>query len=87
MRALVEQLDKTGTGVFSLTNANTYTGGTTIGWRFSVPLITSTGSGTGTGEVQVNSGTFGGAGIVSGPVVIGSGAGSAQCYPRRRTRI
>ena len=68
-------LGKTGTGVFSLTNANTYTGGTTLDGG-SVLVNNISGSATGTGDVQVNSGTFGGAGTVTGPVVIGSGAGS-----------
>jgi autotransporter-associated beta strand protein len=68
-------LGKSGAGVFSLTNANTYTGGTTLDGG-SVLANNLSGSATGTGDVQVNSGTFGGAGTVSGPVVIGSGAGS-----------
>ena len=66
---------KTGTGTFSLTNANAYTGGTTLdGGSFFVD--NASGSGTGTGDVEANSGTFGGTGIVAGAVVIGSGAGS-----------
>ena len=66
---------KTGSGTFSLTNANTYTGGTTLDGG-SVFVNNTSGSATGTGNVQTNSGTFGGAGIVAGPVVIGSGSGS-----------
>jgi autotransporter-associated beta strand protein len=66
---------KTGTGTFSLTNANTYTGGTTLDGG-SVFVNNVSGSGTGPGDVQANSGTFGGAGMVAGPVVIGSGSGS-----------
>lgn len=33
-------------------------------------------SGTGTGNLEVNAGTLGGTGIISGPVTIGTGSGS-----------
>src|SRR5262249_3549564 len=35
-----------------------------------------TGSGTGTGPVQVNAGTLGGSGIIAGAVTVGSGSGA-----------
>jgi autotransporter-associated beta strand protein len=66
---------KTGTGTFSLTNANTYTGGTNLDGG-SLFVNNTSGSGTGTGAVQANAGTLGGAGIIAGPVTIGTGAGS-----------
>ena len=66
---------KTGTGTFSLTNANTYTGSTNVD-DGSFFVNNSSGSGTGTGAVQVNGGTFGGVGTVMGAVSIGTGAGS-----------
>jgi autotransporter-associated beta strand protein len=66
---------KTGTGTFNLTNANTYTGGTTLedGAFF---VNNGSDSGTGTGAVQADGGTLGGAGTIAGPVTIGTGAGS-----------
>lgn len=65
---------KTGAGTLSLTNANNYTGGTTLddGALF---VNNSSGSGTGTGPVQVNGGTLGGNGIIAGSVTIGTGSG------------
>ena len=37
---------------------------------------TKRGSSTGTGSVNVNAGTLGGKGMISGPVTIGTGSGS-----------
>jgi autotransporter-associated beta strand protein len=65
---------KTGAGTLSLTNANTYTGGTTLDGG-SLFVSSSSGSGTGTGPVQANDGTLGGNGTIAGPVTIGTGVG------------
>lgn len=68
-------LTKTGNGTLTLSGANTYSGGTTI--SAGTLLVTNTsGSGTGTGSVAVNSGgTLGGnnTSAISGPVTVASG--------------
>ena len=65
-------LAKSGKGRLELTNANTYAGGTTV--RAGTLLVNNTsGSATGTGPVQVDSGALGGIGTISGAVTIGSG--------------
>ncbi|EDY17462.1 autotransporter-associated beta strand repeat protein [Chthoniobacter flavus Ellin428] len=63
---------KNGTAVFSLTNANTYAGGTTLnsGW---LQAANTTGSATGSGNVTVNGGTLAGAGTIAGTVILNSG--------------
>jgi autotransporter-associated beta strand protein len=69
-------LTKTGTGAFTLTGANIYTGGTTVnaGSLFVNTPKNFTDSGTGTGAVMVNAGaTLGGSGTIGGGV-IGHGA-------------
>jgi autotransporter-associated beta strand protein len=63
-----------GKGRLTLTNANTYTGGTTIqGGK----LIVNNGSGSGTGDgpVEVTRGVLGGNGTISGEVTVGAGSG------------
>ena len=65
-------LSKTGSGKLTLTNENpyqgsTYTGGTTI-YKGSIIVNNTAGSATGTGPVQVVSGTLSGTGIIRGPV-------------------
>jgi len=67
-------LTKIGTGTLTLTGANTYPGGTVV--EAGILLANNTvGSGTGTNTVQVNGGTFGGGGKVSGRVIVGTGSG------------
>jgi autotransporter-associated beta strand protein len=62
---------KVGLGSLVLTNANTYTGDTAVnGGTFTVS--NTTGSGTGTGPVQVNAGTLGGKGTIAGAVTVGA---------------
>ena len=64
-------ITKTSSGVLTLSNANTYTGGTVISTG-SVIVTNTTGSGTGAGAVSVTGSgrLFGGTGIVAGPVSI-----------------
>ncbi|HEX4665872.1 MAG TPA: autotransporter-associated beta strand repeat-containing protein [Chthoniobacterales bacterium] len=63
-------LTKTGVGTLILGESNTYTGGTTVE-NGTLIIDSSAGSGTGTGFVQVNRGTLGGNGMISGLVTIG----------------
>ena len=65
---------KTGSESLTLTNANTYAGGTTITGGTLIAQ-NRTGSATGTGPVQANAGTFGGTGTVTGAVTVGAGTG------------
>jgi len=68
-------LTKIGTGKLVLTNANTYTGETTIK-HGKLVVNNRQGSGTGSGPVQVNGGTLGGKGTIAGGVTVGTGIGS-----------
>lgn len=69
----VAAIVKTGTGTWTLTNANTYTGGTTIKGG-TLMVNNTTGSGLGTGAVNILAdGTLAGTGSVSGTVVINPG--------------
>jgi len=57
-----------------LSNANTYTGGTSI--QGGALLINNlAGSGTGSGPVQVTAGRLGGTGTIAGAVTLGTGTG------------
>jgi autotransporter-associated beta strand protein len=68
-------LTKVGRGTLILTNANTYAGGTTID-DGTLVVNNLSGSGTGTGPVQVNAGTLGGRGVIAGAVTVGNGSGA-----------
>ena len=75
-------LTKTGSGNLTLTGANAYQGDTIIEGRGILFVNNASGSGTGTGSVQVNSGELAGNGTISGPVVVGNGnPGAARLRP------
>ena len=63
-------LTKTGKPALTLTGANLYTGGTTVTGG-TLNVNNTSGSGTGTGPVEVRAGTLGGNGIIAGDVSIG----------------
>jgi len=71
---------KIGRGTLMFSSANNYTGGTFVK-RGALLVNNTVGSGTGSGSVQVISGHFGGTGIVTGPVTIGSGSSRATLNP------
>ena len=74
VHAVNGSLTKVGATQLTLTNANTYTGGTAI--NGGTLLVGNTkGSGLGSGTVKVFDGTLGGNGIVSGSVIVGTGTG------------
>jgi autotransporter-associated beta strand protein len=64
---------KTGSGVWTLANANTYSGNTLV--EGGMLLVNNTsGSGTGTGQVTVkNAATLSGKGYIGGPVIVMEG--------------
>ena len=68
-------LSKAGTGTLTLAGANLYTNGTTVS-QGALTVSNTTGSGTGTGPVNMNAGTLGGSGIIAGAVTVGTGSGS-----------
>jgi len=68
-------LTKTGTGKLTLSKASTYTGGTTVS-RGTLLVTNRTGSATGTGTVQINTGTLSGTGKITGAVTVGTGSSS-----------
>jgi len=67
-------LTKVGTGKLILSHANIYTGGTTLR-RGKLMINNTSGSGTGSGPVQVNGGWLGGQGTIAGAVTVGAGTG------------
>jgi len=65
-------LIKVGTGTWTLTGANTYSGGTVV--NSGTLLVNNTsGNGTGSGAVAVSGGTLGGSGTINGLVTVQSG--------------
>ena len=68
-------LTKVGVGILKLTGANTYTGGTIV-TAGGLVIKNTTGSGTGTGAVQINRGILAGSGTIAGPVNVGIGSGT-----------
>src|SRR5205823_9453642 len=60
-----------GSGTLTLTGNNLYTGNTTVTGGV-LQVSNRRGSGTGTGSVNINAGTLGGKGIISGAVTIGT---------------
>ena len=69
MRA-VGSLTKIGNGTLVLSGENTYSGGTTIKGG-KLLINNTTGSGTGSGPVEVSAGQLGGGGIIGGDVTVG----------------
>jgi autotransporter-associated beta strand protein len=68
---------KTGTGSWTLTGENTYSGGTIVE-SGKLMINNNTGSGTGTGSISVNNtALLGGTGIIKGKLTVGSGASLA----------
>jgi fibronectin-binding autotransporter adhesin len=68
-------LTKLGSGRLRLSNASTYTGGTIVSGG-KLLVNNASGSGVGTGILQVNKGTLGGKGIIAGAVTVGIGDGA-----------
>jgi autotransporter-associated beta strand protein len=67
-------ITKIGRGNLSLTNSNSYSGGTIV-MQGSLLIRNTTGSGTGSGPVDVQAGSLGGSGIIAGAVTLGTGSG------------
>ena len=66
-------LTKIGNGMLVLNGENTYSGGTVIKGGKLV-INNTTGSGTGSGPVEVSAGQLGGGGIIGGDVTVGDGS-------------
>ncbi len=69
-------LTKGGTGTWTLSGNNSYSGGTTVS-AGRLWVSNTTGSGTGTGAVSVTGGALGGTGTISGLVAVQSGGAVA----------
>jgi autotransporter-associated beta strand protein len=65
---------KVGSGMLTLTGANSYSGPTTV-TAGTLRVNNQTGSATGTGVVRVTAGTLGGKGSIAGLVTLGTGGG------------
>ncbi len=66
-------VEKTGDGILTLSEANTYDGGTTVSGGTLLVNNTS-GSGVGSGSLTVSNGTLGGDGSIAGATTIGTGS-------------
>jgi autotransporter-associated beta strand protein len=66
---------KVGSGTLNLAGSSSYTGGTIVS-AGALNLTNKTGSATGSGAVNVNTGTLGGKGIIDGVTTIGTGSAS-----------
>jgi len=65
-------ITKIGQGSLALTLDNSYTGGTMVK-RGALLVNNAIGSGTGSGQVEVEGGTLGGKGVIGGSVIVGTG--------------
>lgn len=72
----IASLTKVGTGVLTLSKANTYSGGTTIS-DGTLLVTNTTGSATGTGIVNASTGNLAGTGIMTGAVTVGMSTGNS----------
>jgi autotransporter-associated beta strand protein len=72
-------VSKIGTGTLTLAGSNLYSAGTTV-TAGSLVVTNVTGSAVGTGALKVKAGMLGGSGIISGAVVVGSGAGGTGAF-------
>jgi len=77
-------LTKAGSGDLTLSNANAYTGGTTI-TEGTLLVKNDIGSATGGGAVQVKAGTLSGTGKISGAVTVATGTSAATLLPGAAT--
>ena len=71
----IGRLTKVGAANLTLTGANTYFGTTTIE-EGKLVVNNTTGSGTGSGQVQIKDGWLGGIGTIAGAVIVGTGSGA-----------
>ena len=79
-------LTKLGAGTLTLSNANTYSGGTTV--TQGILSVGNRVSATGSGPVAVESGTLAGTGPVAGAVTLGTGTGpGAVLSPGSKTSV
>jgi autotransporter-associated beta strand protein len=67
-------ITKIGRGNLTLTNSNNYSGGTIV-TQGTLLVRNTTGSGTGSGSVDVEAGSLAGTGIIAGAVTLGTGSG------------
>jgi autotransporter-associated beta strand protein len=80
-------ITKLGTGTLTLSGASIYTGGTTVTGGV-LKVANTTGSATGTGQVNVDVGTLSGSGIIGGAVALGTGTGAgAVIAPSGQTNV
>jgi autotransporter-associated beta strand protein len=77
-------LTKIGIGTLVLSTPNRYTGGTIVD-NGKLAADNIVGSATGTGPVQVNTGTFGGRGTIVGAVTVGTGSGLGAILTPEKT--